>query len=485
MHELSSYPKFQSGRQALRDGKLEEAIDDFAALVQELNEKHGEDSLEVAPAWFEYGNALLQKEEENPSYGLLGNAAQKAVEEKEKKEAAASENKEDEESTEKSPKGEKGVVEEEGDEEEEEEEMEEEEEEDEEEEAESKGDALKIGGNTSTANDAASTEAGAVDPSSEDADDLQIAFECLETARRLYEKFPSESSDARLAEIRIRIGDLKRFNNDESGAIEEYKKALDIREVICEPHERDLSEVHFNLAQAYVYLGKGDENDPLTALPGSDSNVGSSSSSAPTSNAPLDAITARKTALCHYEKCHAALELFLVKAEGVTMEHIKDPKCMCSKCVADVSELEKELKETVDAMKDEIQSETASGNNGATSSSSAGVTTIGFGSASNNVGTSSTTDKSSSSAAVPAFNFGSAPTSFNFTSNSSSSFPSSFPGKDVTNLGKREGEAVTNIMQVKKKVKATAVTPLAATISDKDLEAESKENPTTSLSTVV
>ena len=55
----------------------------------------------------------------------------------------------------------------------------------------------------------------------------------------------------------------------------------------------------------------------------------------------------------------------------------------------------------------------------------------------------------------------------------------------MTNLGKREGEAVTNIMQVKKKVKATAVTPLAATISDKDLEAESKENPTTSLSTVV
>ena len=37
------------------------------------NGEYGEMSLESADVYFEYGNALLQKEEENPSDGLLGN----------------------------------------------------------------------------------------------------------------------------------------------------------------------------------------------------------------------------------------------------------------------------------------------------------------------------------------------------------------------------------------------------------------------------
>lgn len=38
----------------------------------------GEKSVEVAPAWFEYGRALLLKEQESPSDDLLGAVAAEA-----------------------------------------------------------------------------------------------------------------------------------------------------------------------------------------------------------------------------------------------------------------------------------------------------------------------------------------------------------------------------------------------------------------------
>ena len=78
MHELSEYTRFQAGRAALKAKDYEGAINAFADLLKELTEKHGDSSVEIAPAYFEYGNALLTKEEENPSYGLLGDAAEKA-----------------------------------------------------------------------------------------------------------------------------------------------------------------------------------------------------------------------------------------------------------------------------------------------------------------------------------------------------------------------------------------------------------------------
>ncbi len=36
-------------------------------------EKYGQSSPQAAAAWYEYGNALLLKEEENPANGVLGN----------------------------------------------------------------------------------------------------------------------------------------------------------------------------------------------------------------------------------------------------------------------------------------------------------------------------------------------------------------------------------------------------------------------------
>jgi hypothetical protein len=39
---------------------------------------HGEQTIDVAPIWFEYGRALLMKEQENPTDDLLGAVAEEA-----------------------------------------------------------------------------------------------------------------------------------------------------------------------------------------------------------------------------------------------------------------------------------------------------------------------------------------------------------------------------------------------------------------------
>ena len=61
MHELDGYTRFQVGRSALKTKDYEGAINAFADLLKELTEKHGDSSVELAPAYFEYGNALLTK----------------------------------------------------------------------------------------------------------------------------------------------------------------------------------------------------------------------------------------------------------------------------------------------------------------------------------------------------------------------------------------------------------------------------------------
>ena len=201
MHELVGFSNFVFGREKQRAGDLEGAIEAFTALLLEIVEKHGDDSAEAAPAWYVYGDALLQKEEENPSYGLLGSATEKEVEAKAEKEAGSSAAGEGEEEDEKEGAAAPAPASSSANDNEEEEE-----------------EAALADADADTDAEA-DFEGGGED----DYDDLQVAFEALETARRLYEaNANSAESDVRLAEIRMRLGDLKRFNNDEVGAIEEY-----------------------------------------------------------------------------------------------------------------------------------------------------------------------------------------------------------------------------------------------------------------------
>jgi tetratricopeptide (TPR) repeat protein len=67
-------PRFQAGRKLVERGMADQgAVDIFATLLEESTQKYGDSSIETAPAYYEYGNALLraaalqqqQDEEEN------------------------------------------------------------------------------------------------------------------------------------------------------------------------------------------------------------------------------------------------------------------------------------------------------------------------------------------------------------------------------------------------------------------------------------
>jgi len=79
-HELLDRPHWVAGRRYMKEQNFELAIEMFANLVQELEEEFGADHVKIAPAWFEYGNALLSAEEENPANDILGDVKKYAKE---------------------------------------------------------------------------------------------------------------------------------------------------------------------------------------------------------------------------------------------------------------------------------------------------------------------------------------------------------------------------------------------------------------------
>ena len=96
----------------------------------------------------------------------------------------------------------------------------------------------------------------------------------------MYEMHKPVDYEIRLSDIRMRLGDLKRFEGGILAAIDEYKGALDLRNANCKPHDRPLSDAHFSLAVAYIYLS-GEEGQ--------------------------DALACKRSALEHYESSRAVL----------------------------------------------------------------------------------------------------------------------------------------------------------------------------------
>ena len=82
-------PRFRAGRSLVQKGKSAPAVDIFASLLEEARTTFGEDNIEAAPAYYEYGNALLRdvsSEEENTGEAELNldprEAAAKAAEQR-------------------------------------------------------------------------------------------------------------------------------------------------------------------------------------------------------------------------------------------------------------------------------------------------------------------------------------------------------------------------------------------------------------------
>jgi hypothetical protein len=53
-------PRFLAGRKLCERGLADEAIEMYATLLEETTQKYGENSIETAPAYYEYGNSLLR-----------------------------------------------------------------------------------------------------------------------------------------------------------------------------------------------------------------------------------------------------------------------------------------------------------------------------------------------------------------------------------------------------------------------------------------
>ncbi|KAJ1626386.1 hypothetical protein T492DRAFT_1032925 [Pavlovales sp. CCMP2436] len=90
-------------------------------------------------------------------------------------------------------------------------------------------------------------------------DDLQVAWECFETARLLFAKTQETDPHARrrLADCLLGLADIRLENEDLEGAAADYSSALEILTSILEPHDRTLSHAHYQLGVAHQQAPAG------------------------------------------------------------------------------------------------------------------------------------------------------------------------------------------------------------------------------------
>jgi tetratricopeptide (TPR) repeat protein len=99
----------------------------------------------------------------------------------------------------------------------------------------------------------------ALDTEEDEADDSQIAWENLETARLIVVKLvASDPSNKKLvldlAQIHMRLGDLQRYNGRYLEAVQDYLQCLELRQPVLGPYDRKLASTHYNLGLVYMLL---------------------------------------------------------------------------------------------------------------------------------------------------------------------------------------------------------------------------------------
>jgi len=90
---------------------------------------------------------------------------------------------------------------------------------------------------------------------------FEIAWDCLDTCRVIYERMASEASDSvsirdlrkRLSQVMLRLGDVKFEQGQFEQSITEFEKCLEIRQQDEENSSRDLATSHQYLAMAYEH----------------------------------------------------------------------------------------------------------------------------------------------------------------------------------------------------------------------------------------
>jgi hypothetical protein len=195
------------GKRFLNERKYEEAIDMLSTYLQTKISEHGEMDIQTAEAYFEYGNALLMKEEETPTDDLLGAAAAEAKIAASTltkilsggKEGDDADKEGDDDGDDDGDDGDDGDDDGEGD------------------EGDDGDDNEDDDGANEDDNGALPTEAqiAAAEGGEDDednVDDLQVAWELLEVARQIYEANATAENDLKLTKVYVRLGDLQKFN---------------------------------------------------------------------------------------------------------------------------------------------------------------------------------------------------------------------------------------------------------------------------------
>mmetsp|Transcript_65571 Transcript_65571/g.77638 ORF Transcript_65571/g.77638 Transcript_65571/m.77638 type:complete len:510 (+) Transcript_65571:107-1636(+) len=88
------------------------------------------------------------------------------------------------------------------------------------------------------------------------ANDIEIAWENLESARSIVAKMPEMTTDRDvsldLAQIHVRLGDLQRMNGNYGESVQDYSRGLEMRRKILGLYDRSVADCHYNLGLAYL-----------------------------------------------------------------------------------------------------------------------------------------------------------------------------------------------------------------------------------------
>ena len=120
------------------------------------------------------------------------------------------------------------------------------------------------GGGSADASGKAPAEGGAGEAGGEEeADDLQIAYEVLESARIIMEKEDDQSE--KLGDVFGYLGDVNLRNEQFDQALADYTSCLKIREATCLNDDRLLIEVYHQMAMVYLLVG-GQKDNAVSVL---------------------------------------------------------------------------------------------------------------------------------------------------------------------------------------------------------------------------
>lgn len=106
----------------------------------------------------------------------------------------------------------------------------------------------------------------------EEADDSQIAWENLETARLIMARMiDSNEGEIRkkleldLSQVHLRLGDLQRANGRYTEAVADYLKSLELRQPNLGFYHRKVADTHYNLGLSYMSLASEGDKQQVKA----------------------------------------------------------------------------------------------------------------------------------------------------------------------------------------------------------------------------